>query len=356
MKESNIDEVRSRIMKASRSSHMLFPCMIAIMFFMVVFLLMYEEHIISVIVGPTDHKPRLRDHKSEVDKLLSYPDAIVVISGGDSETTLIDGFLESISTLNVAPIYILTDMPECVDISKYDDTQYPLKIQQITIPDKYTAMDIKQYKASLFEYLPSYVKTVLYLDRDVRFTESFGDWVPPMFGDGNVPEACNIIMAPESTGKQSNEYHKYDSISVNGMAANSGILILNRVVSSECIQDWGKEMKSGKYSMDREALEATGHCHSCTIPGNSIHYINKAVNYFSWQSPREPMLHYTSSTHKKTYDIERECAKAKADRLFGFLDASCLHSITGGYVGQYLVYEDKECKSDDRLDDVMQSQ
>jgi hypothetical protein len=273
----------------------------------------------------------------------AYPDAIVVLSAGDVENTMADGFLESISGLNPAPIYVFTDHPECVDTSKYDASKYPVYPTQIEVEffellsKKKSTIYLKRYKTTLFRYLPETVKTVLYIDRDIRFTESFRDWRPPMFGDGSIPDDCNIVFAGESRSFDKDAY-------------NSGVAIMDRDISAECLHDWEDMITTGKYQMDQDAMGHTTTCNTCTFSKDAVLYVKSVSNYLTTISnyltsskPTQPMIHYTTSSHKKKSVVQDKCRERKEESIFGFLDEHCIYATFGDSMGFFLQFEDKTC-------------
>jgi hypothetical protein len=302
---------------------------IASIAFLAICVFLWDAYDLSGVRGPSYSESQTNDAENLLD-------AIVVLSAGDVENTMVDGFLESISGLNSAPIYVFTDRPECVDASKYDTSKYQVHIQQIEIEffsllsEKVSTIHLKRYKTTLFRYLPETINRVLYIDRDIRFTESFGTWRPPQFSGSLLPEGCDIMFAGESR-------------SFDGDAYNSGVIVMERDTSADCLKDWEDQITSRKYQMDQDAFSHTTKCSYCTLSKDSVLYVKSVSNYFRFSAPTQPMIHYTTSSHKKKSVIQEKCNLAKKESWFGMFDEHCMYATFGDSMGFFLEFEDKKC-------------
>jgi len=225
-------------------------------------------------------------------------DAIAMIAvGAYAQTNLAAGLIESLQKHGPHPdlglkSYLLTDYPECFQgVELFENlTIVPLKISNEGTELQKT-LKAKSFKTKLFDYLPNDVQDVLYLDIDIRVTDTFPAWLDSLhekLGD----EAHDIVIPGERIYADS--------------PFNSGVMILDRESSADCLQTWGDEILSGRYDMDQHALvdirESGKHCKNMLILDHSdtMLYMRDFFSMLFFElgiARKAPMLHFTSSQH-----------------------------------------------------------
>lgn len=257
-------------------------------------------------------QPVFATHLRRIESSASKIDAIVTISMGDStNTNMVDGLLSSLSGRVDYPVFIITDSPSCIDVSLYDGQVHLVSPVSVNTDVMY----IKSFKTRIFEFLPQRMNRILYLDRDIRGTPALSSWIP---NDGNINGSCNISMQRERVG-------------VNN-PFNSGTIIMDRNIASECLDPWKDQILSGKFSKDQPALESTPECRICAIKDDPVSFSRSIWSMLGLPLENKPFVHYTSTTHR-----EKETQLRKCQERVHYYDASCWFN------GMNLDVEKKEC-------------
>jgi len=282
-------------------------------------------------------------------------DAIVVLSvGAYVQSTIVDEFLSSINGTVNLPIYVLTTLPACIDKSKYSSGQLnvvsvELGSQNIGRTDSHMAnsfsvndiMLMKNLKTQLFAYLPKSVETVLYIDRDIRFSPSMKHWRFGSLKQKHQESGCNMMIAAD-------ERPVGDKLM---LGVNSGALIMHRSISANCLQHWSHVITSNQYRYDQLALMNVTQCSICTMPANTMHFVKSASHFLRIAPVSSPLTHYTSTTHKTGMEHKWGCEAAmkKYGTLGWFTDRNCLLPFVDAiYTPSLLKFEQKACSNVDK--------
>jgi len=163
-------------------------------------------------------------------------------------------------------IYILTDNPSCFTqaIKAFDVVPAKVPVSKAS-----NLMEIKSLKATLFEYLPIEINSVIYLDVDIMIQRSVGHFLMDIGHSLTKMEKINgansfdIGAFPDAQGH-------YLGFCSGCEKWHTGVLLTKRNSGNKCLNNWKHIISSGKYDTDQESLdeaEANGSCkNTLTMP------------------------------------------------------------------------------------------
>ena len=260
-------------------------------------------NIISMTPG-VDHT-LLRDNfmRMQQSRSLNHIDAVVLIAAGKHATnTMIDQCVASLrqsGLSNTIPILILTDNPQCVSMGSILSDFVNIDIISTGNQSRdsllSTGMDAKLLKMTMFQYIPSNINTVLYLDIDILASSIFNEHLIPSFDDEEYLESnCSIIIQPGRPGVEKK---------------SSGLFVAHRVHSRECLQEWADAVRSGIHERDQRALYKCKSCmrSMCTLPEGIMKWARNMKTFWTTETP--PLIHYTDKSHGTLENVELFCAK-----------------------------------------------
>lgn len=248
------------------------------------------------------------------------PDDLVVVSslpvqaismiaiGEYARTNLAAGLVESLekhnpSLGNTVKHFLLTDAPECfMDNELFANISIiPVEYEQEGLSDLEKDLKAKSFKTRLFEFLPSEVTKVLYLDIDIRVTDRFVPWLDSL--QEEIEDQQHDIILPGERIYADSPF-------------NSGVMILDREDSRECLSAWGEAILSGKYKMDQHALikirEDGEQCTKMLVldHADTMLYMRDFFSMLFFElgiARKAPMLHYTKSL-KVSNEMDEGCS------------------------------------------------
>ena len=225
-------------------------------------------------------------------------DAIVLISTGNyAKSTITDESLHALrfnSALSLSiPIYVLTDHLSCINNTKIKNNKLDdLNIFILEIPDsKNNYMTQVSYKMGMFDYLPLFINTILYIDIDIIAQKTFNENIIETFTSEKYKNNnCSLII-------QQGRYHTEK--------LSSGTFVANRYRSMSCLNEWRSKVLSGKYHRDQHALYNVKACMNSICTLNIVKWSRNIWNFVNFKTP--PLIHYTSDTHGTKQKIKDFC-------------------------------------------------
>lgn len=229
-------------------------------------------------------------------------DAVVFITMGSlSQNKMIDVTLSSIRKVGKwkGDIYILTDRPEC-----FKKAIKTLEVKIISIPTTPSFMMIKAVKPSIFKYLPTEVKNILYLDSDIITTRNLNTFIrhistlaTPTDTQGSEGSEFNLGMFRDSKGHLVGFCSGCDKW-------HTGVMWLSRYKGQDCLKAWETLILSGKYSADQEAIDYAEKVKLCTnILTFPVRHLLFARDYLAVAlTSSRTFLHLTSAVRLHTQD------------------------------------------------------
>ncbi len=205
----------------------------------------------------------------------------VALSGGSqSASSVVDAFVyismgtmakEQLTEYSIAslrkvggwkgPVYVLTDRPSCfaTAVSSFD-------IKTAVVPTEISKdiMKIKNLKATLFEYLPPGVDSVVYLDVDIMLQRPVSHFLMDIGSSlARMTDGFDIGAFPDAQGH-------YLGFCSGCEKWHTGVILAKRDHGDKCMAQWSNNITGGKFDSDQESLdeaENAGMCeHTLTMP------------------------------------------------------------------------------------------
>ena len=235
----------------------------------------------------------------------SHIDAVVLIAAGKhAKNTMIDQCVASLrksGLSNNIPILIITDDPQCLMrgpiISDFVNIAIIPTKDQSSGSQLPADMNAKLLKMTMFQYIPSNINTVLYLDIDILASSTFNEHLIPSFDDEEYFESnCSLIIQP---GRPHTFLERY----------SSGTFVAHRFHSRKCLQDWDALVSTGEYDRDQRALYSVTSCMDsiCVLPHGIVKWARNMKSFWTISSP--PLIHYTGGAHGTPKEIDQFCTE-----------------------------------------------
>ena len=249
----------------------------------------------------SDYLILYKDETISLSNSVQIIDAVVLISTGNyAKTTITDESLNALrfnSALSISiPIYVLTDHLSCINSTKIKNHKLnDLNIFLLEIPDsKDNYMTQVSYKMGMFDFLPSFINTILYIDIDIIAQATFDENILSTFTSEKYKNSnCSLII-------QQGRYHTEK--------LSGGTFVANRQQSMACLTEWRAKVLSGKYRRDQHALYNTKSCMDSICTLNVVKWSRNIWNFVNFKTP--PLIHYTSDSHGTKQQIADFCEKA----------------------------------------------
>jgi hypothetical protein len=245
-----------------------------------------------VILFSSPELPNPNHEKNHINSV----DAIVFIAMGTlAEDPIVDSALASVRVLGgwKGNLYLLTDRKDCFGTIA---TQHQVNI--VSIPTVDSIIQIKALKSHLFDYLPTNITTLLYLDVDILVTRS----LQPFFSD----IADQLRHGSPDFGMFLDAGGHFFGFCSGCDKWHTGIILLNRTseLGKICMDKWREILLSGKYDTDQESIdeaERTGACkHTLALPSRHLLF---AKDYFAaFLTPGRTFVHVTAISRLDTQD------------------------------------------------------
>lgn len=223
------------------------------------------------------------------------PQAFVFIAMGEmAREHLVEDSIASVRLLGRwnEDIIILTDREKCFDNLKGINA----KTRTIYVKPKNSIMEIKTMKAEIFDYLPSNINKILYMDIDVIVTRNLGLFLQDLtkvLVDSKKKSIQNYVKENKIshiTNTTSINYFDYAAFPDSaghfvGFCADcekwhTGVMYLRRDQGKECLKEWANILGSGMYGTDQQSLDHVSEnklipYNSTLSPSNSPRYLCK---------------------------------------------------------------------------------
>ncbi|EDQ91960.1 uncharacterized protein MONBRDRAFT_22664 [Monosiga brevicollis MX1] len=140
-------------------------------------------------------------------------------------------------------VYILTDRDDGWPVMRDE-----YKATVVTVPAKESKLGIHSYKCTMFDYLPSHVHRVMYMDADIIVSTSLTSFMTWLGHALEADRGRNLGLFGDSSG------HFWGTC-IDCDRWHGGVMVATRGASDPCLQAWCKEIFSGKYTADQAALD-----------------------------------------------------------------------------------------------------
>lgn len=202
----------------------------------------------------------------------SLIDGIILIAASNmGEDPIVDLAVSSIRKIGKfqGSIYVITNRPSCFsEVVKL----YDVKILIATGIN--SIIDIKSIKTKLFEYVPDFVQTLLYLDVDIIVARSMNSFIRDLgilthrsdyLRTQYTSNTSNVLLAAKADiGMFLDAGGHFFGMCSGCEKWHSGIIWIRRSrASSICMKAWDNVLRSGKFDTDQESIdeaERNGHC------------------------------------------------------------------------------------------------
>ena len=213
------------------------------------------------------------------EQIFDIIDGVVYISIGElARENLADYSIATLRKIGKwrGAVYLITDHPEC-----FVETSEKFNVDLLKAPSYTNILDIKALKTRIFEYVPKKVDSVLYLDVDILVTRSVRSFLRDIttlhpdawkerdyIRNGNYSHFLTIPPGKHVNLKKGTGGNAHFDMGVFLDAGghfvgfcsgcekwHTGILWVRRNHGTNCLHEWGKILKSGKYGTDQESID-----------------------------------------------------------------------------------------------------
>ncbi|RYG62978.1 hypothetical protein EON64_16860 [archaeon] len=275
-----------------------------------------------------------------------YPEAIVFIVMGElAMSTSVEDVLMSVRLLGhwEDQIIVLTDHKACFTAL----TNLDLTI--IEVPSKPSLIEIKAMKAEMFQYLPSEVHRVLYMDVDILVTRHLGFFMQDL---GHILFHRSTFLHPNSSLRSVNQGAPHPTRTLPPDTTNStthstsntpssllsniipsitipidmaafldakghyvgfcsgcekwhtGVIFLTRGAGQTCLAAWAAVLRSGMFATDQESLDYVESHRNCTamisIPSRHLLFAKDYIGMLFTSG--QTFVHLTSANRLDSQD------------------------------------------------------
>lgn len=223
--------------------------------------------------------------------------SIVFIAMGKlAKESIVDGAIASLRVVGKweGAIHILTDSDSCFEAAVRDHNAAVMHTDAVD-----TIIQIKAMKARLFDYLPSDVNSILYMDVDILVTKNLNFFLH------DLHQQALARSTPPDYGMFLDAGGHFFGFCSGCEKWHTGLIWMQRGVGTTCLAAWGEILLSGQFDTDQESIDEAERQGRCP---NAMSFSSKhllfAKDYFAmFLTPSRTFVHLTAISRIDSQDF-----------------------------------------------------